>query len=74
MGISPKLYSRIVRFFRAYQYKEAHPSENWLGIALLFGYTDYQHLAKDFREFALAGPNLWISEDNQSPERILHLE
>lgn len=74
MGVGPKLYSRVVRFYRAYQYKEAHPDEDWLTIALLFGYTDYQHLVKDFKQFAQVTPNLWINQDNQSPERILRLE
>ena len=73
IGVSPKLYSRIVRFFKAYKYKEAHPHEDWLTIALLFGYTDYQHMAKEFKEFAHVTPNLWISQDTQSPERILRL-
>ena len=74
MGVGPKLYSRVVRFFKAYQYKEMHPQDDWLTIALLFGYTDYQHMVKDFREFAQVTPNSWISQDNQSPERILQLE
>lgn len=74
MGVGPKLYSRVVRFYNAYQYKETHPQDDWLTIALLFGYTDYQHMVKDFRQFAQVTPNLWINQDNQSPERILHLE
>ena len=74
MGVGPKLYSRVVRFYKAYQYKETHPQEDWLSIALLFGYADYQHMAKDFKEFAGVNPNLWINQDNQSPERILQLE
>lgn len=74
MGVGPKLYSRVVRFYRAYQYKETHPQEDWLTVALLFGYNDYQHLAKDFRQFAQVTPNIWINQDNQSPERLLHLE
>ncbi|HEU0111623.1 MAG TPA: AraC family transcriptional regulator, partial [Flavisolibacter sp.] len=74
MGIGPKLYSRVVRFYKAYQYKETHPHEDWLTIAILFGYIDYQHMVKDFREFANVTPNLWINQDNQSPERILQLE
>lgn len=74
MGVGPKLYSRVVRFYKAYQYKETHPQDDWLTIALLFGYTDYQHMVKDFRQFAQVTPNLWITQDNQSPERILHLE
>ena len=74
IGVGPKLFSRIVRFFRAWQYKEAHPHEDWLTVALLFGYSDYQHMVKDFQEFAHVTPNLWIRQDNQSPERILHLQ
>jgi AraC-like DNA-binding protein len=74
MGVGPKLYSRVVRFYNAYQYKEMHPNEDWLTIALLFGYADYQHMVKDFKEFANVTPNLWINQDNQSPERVLHLE
>ncbi len=74
VGVSPKLYSRIVRFYNAYQYKEMHPREDWLTVALLFGYSDYQHMVKDFKEFAHVTPNLWIGQDNQSPERILQLE
>lgn len=74
MGVGPKLYSRVVRFYKAYQYKEMHPLEDWLTIALLFGYSDYQHMVKDFKEFAHVTPNLWINQDNQSPERLLQLE
>ena len=74
MGVGPKLYSRVVRFYRAYQYKETHPQDDWLTVALLFGYNDYQHMVKDFRQFAQVTPNLWINQDNQSPERILQLE
>lgn len=74
IGIGPKLYSRIVRFYKAYQYKEMNPSADWLTIAVLFDYSDYQHLVKDFKEFAGVIPTTWINEDNRSPERILNLE
>lgn len=74
IGVGPKLYSRIIRFYRAYQFKEMHPEADWLTIAVLFDYTDYQHLVKDFKEFAGVRPAIWLNEDNQSPERILSLE
>lgn len=74
MGVGPKLYSRVVRFYKAYQYKESHPQADWFNISILFGYSDYQHMVKDFKQFAQVTPNLWINQDNQSPERILHLE
>lgn len=74
MGIGPKLYSRILRFYRAYQYKEKFPNTDWLSVAVLFDYADYQHLVKDFMEFAGVTPSIWVNEDNRSPERILRLE
>jgi AraC-like DNA-binding protein len=74
IGIGPKLYSRIIRFYRAYKYKERNPSADWLTVAILFDYADYQHLVKDFKEFAGATPAIWAYEDNQSPERILKIE
>lgn len=74
MGVGPKFYNRIIRFYRAYQYKERNPAANWLTIAFLFDYSDYQHMVKDFKEFAGVTPGIWVNEDNRSPERILNLE
>ena len=66
IGVGPKLFSRIVRFFNAYKYKEAHPNEPWLSVALEFGYSDYQHMVKDFQKFAFVTPNIWIDQDYNS--------
>lgn len=73
MGVGPKLYSRLVRFFNASRFKNANPEIDWLTVAVQFGYTDYQHLAKDFRQFTAAAPNLWIQEEEASPEHLLRL-
>lgn len=74
MGISPKLYSRIGRFYQAFQYKEINPKTDWLTIALHYGYTDYYHLVKDFKQFAGDTPNSLLKAQAQGPERILGLE
>jgi len=37
IGISPKLYSRISRFAKAFEFKEQNPDTDWLTIALQFG-------------------------------------
>lgn len=74
IGIGPKLYSRISRFFQTLQYKENHPHVDWLTIAIAFGYSDYDHLAKDFKQFANVSPNLTIKEYNQRPELIIQVQ
>lgn len=73
MGVGPKLYSRLVRFYYAYLFKEAHPHIDWFTVAIHFGYADYQHLVKDFKQFTNATPNLWIQEEGASPEKLLRL-
>jgi AraC-like DNA-binding protein len=73
MGVGPKLYSRLVRFHHAYLFKEAQPTVDWLTVAINYGYTDYQHMVKDFKQFTSATPNLWIQEDSTSPENLLKL-
>jgi AraC-like DNA-binding protein len=73
IGIGPKLYSRISRFFMTLQYKEAHPDLDWLTIAVHFGYSDYDHLAKDFQQFAHVTPNSIINEYIRRPEIIVNL-
>ena len=51
VGLSPKLYARIVRFrrVRAALDRGARPSA---GLAQHFGYTDQSHLLRDLRSFA----------------------
>src|SRR6476659_10066087 len=51
-GITPKLFTRITRFYNAYQLKDQNPNMDWLRVAVEAGYYDYQHLGKDFKQFA----------------------
>ncbi|GAB2601641.1 helix-turn-helix domain-containing protein [Spirosoma areae] len=73
LGIGPKLFSRIARFHQAFMHKEKQPHLDWLTVAVNFGYTDFHHLFKDFKEFAGATPNTLLAEYAHSPEKILHL-
>lgn len=73
MGIGPKLFARISRFHQAFMWKEANPEADWLTVAVKFGYTDFHHLFKDFKEFAGVTPNTLLSEYALSPEKILRL-
>jgi AraC-like DNA-binding protein len=71
IGITPKFYSRINRFYQAYQIKDKNPKADWLSIALETGYHDYQHLVKDFKQFSDTSPHSLLEAQANSPERIL---
>jgi len=67
MGMSPKFYSRIARFDRAYKLKLQAPERDWLEIAYQCGYYDFSHLMRDFRQFAEVTPSMLIAQDTILP-------
>lgn len=69
MGISPKLYARIARFDQTVKLKNAHPTKDWLSIALEYGYYDYQHLVRDYKEFTKLTPTEFSQKEDKAPER-----
>jgi AraC-like DNA-binding protein len=69
MGVSPKVYSRIIRFDQAVKIKNAYPEQDWLSIGLQSGYYDYQHMVKDFKEFTGLTPIQFYLLDSHAPER-----
>lgn len=72
-GVNPKTYARIIRFNRAYNLRNRHSDKEWLSIAVASGYFDYQHLAKDYKDFTgFTPPEFHLLESN-SPENVLGL-
>ncbi|GAB2791910.1 helix-turn-helix domain-containing protein [Rhabdobacter roseus] len=69
LGVSPKLFDRIIRFDQAVKYNNAQPRKDWLSIALETGYHDYQHLVRDFRTFTTLTPPQFAQQDSKAPER-----
>lgn len=57
VGISPKLFIRIVRFEYAMKIKNSCPDKSWAEIALESDYTDSSHLLREFKEFAEFPPS-----------------
>ena len=70
-GVTPKFFSRVCRFFRAFELKARNPSLDWMSIAIRSDYTDYQHLVKDFKQFSGDVPKILIQEYTNSVERWL---
>jgi AraC-like DNA-binding protein len=57
IGLSPKFFSRLVRFSRAWLIKETQPGIHWLQLAHECGYYDQMHFIRDFKEFTGANPS-----------------
>ncbi len=72
-GINPKIYSRIVRFNKVYNYRNRFPSKTWLNLAMEFNYHDYQHLVRDYKTFTGCNPNQLHKLEDGSPENVLGL-
>ncbi len=56
VGISPKLYSRIVRFQRCFGLLRQQQNPSFANLAQDSGYYDQAHLINEFREFSLCTP------------------
>lgn len=54
--MTPKTYSRLVRFESAFERLGSFESVHWGEFALDAGYYDQAHLARDFRELAGTTP------------------
>lgn len=70
-GMCPKSFARLARFERAYRIKFMDPRLDWLTIAINCGYFDYQHMARDFKNFTGQTPPEAIATQNTSPENLL---
>lgn len=56
IGISPKLYSRIIRFRSAFEQAQSGKFVAWTDVAYEMGYSDQAHFVKDFKTFTGVTP------------------
>jgi len=70
MGVTPKYFSRLVRFENAFRMKNQFPEKDWLTIAIHCGYHDYQHLVKEYQAFTGKTPTAFHLLDSEGPERL----
>jgi methylphosphotriester-DNA--protein-cysteine methyltransferase len=52
VGVSPKLFARIIRFEAALKTKAALPHLSWTMVAHEFGYHDQMHMIHDFQHLS----------------------
>lgn len=70
IGMNPKLYSRILKFSKAYRLYEAFPELSWTHIALEAGYYDQMHMIRDFKIFAGVNPTVIGHQLRSTPLRM----
>ena len=56
VGMSPKLYARITRFYNALENKMLHPYKRWIDIAYEHGYFDQAHFIREVKGFSTKTP------------------
>jgi AraC-like DNA-binding protein len=63
VGLTPKMFHRVLRFRRAFRLLERMPPGRWDRAALAAGYFDQAHMIRDFKEFAGAPPSTFFRTD-----------
>jgi AraC-like DNA-binding protein len=62
LGLSPKMYHRIVRFNKVLVEIETKNSIHWTKLCYDLNYHDQAHFIKEFRQFAGFNPNQFLKE------------
>jgi AraC-like DNA-binding protein len=60
VGVTPKTFSRIIKFRHALQYLKHYPQNSQFAAALDCGYYDHSHLIKDFKKFGGTVPGVLL--------------
>jgi len=61
MGMTPKLYSRILRFNRSFSFMEkVYPHFSWQDVVFHMGYYDQAHFIREFSQFFGAAPGEYL--------------
>jgi AraC-like DNA-binding protein len=68
IGISPKLFSRLIRFQRVFEKMKAkNEKPDWSQTAFDAGYSDQAHFINEFREFSGCAPAQFVHDLKPTP-------
>jgi len=70
IGLTPKLYCRLLRFQGVLRQIAVGAPVDWADLALAGGYCDQPHLANEFRSFSGISPNAYLASEQSHPARI----
>lgn len=69
-GMPPKLFTRLVRFSKAWVMREKNENVSWLKIAYACDYADQMHMIRDFKDFAGVTPKTLQTSLEESSLRL----
>jgi transcriptional regulator GlxA family with amidase domain len=70
VGLTPKVFYRVLRFQRARVLAEKLEAPAWAELAVACGYFDQSHLIKDFKEFSGSTPNTYSVQQHHKDARL----
>jgi AraC-like DNA-binding protein len=70
IGMPPKLYARIVRFYSAIENKMLHPVKSWTDITYENGYYDQAHFIREVKSFSAKTPEELFSDTPPPTEKF----
>jgi transcriptional regulator GlxA family with amidase domain len=70
MGMSPKLFIKLIRFSRAWSMREKNSDISWNKIAHACNYADHMHMIREFKQFSGATPGELQRNLNRTPLRL----
>jgi AraC-like DNA-binding protein len=71
VGMPPKLYARITRFFTAIEDKALHPHKTWTDITYQYNYFDQAHFIKEVKAFSFRSPEDLFRTTPPIPEKYV---
>jgi AraC-like DNA-binding protein len=71
VGLSPKLFTRIIRFQYALNVIDKMPQGTLTGVAYDMGFYDQSHFIKDFREFTGLNPKQYFVSNLEFAKHLL---
>lgn len=63
VGVSPKIYARMIRFQHLLQKRITTPDQKWAALAYDNDFFDQMHLIKEFKQFLGTTPSAFVSAD-----------
>jgi AraC-like DNA-binding protein len=70
VGMTPKLYCRLIRFRKVVRQIAAGGPVDWADVASAGGYFDQAHLAHEFRDFSGLSPGSYLEAERPFPNHV----